>query len=73
MRIGYNIKIIVDANRGGKPHSLNRMFNLYPANTKGCFDVDSTSFERYGCQMDAGTTLCAYWQDTMRICTTFVI
>ena len=33
----------------------------YPANTRRCFDVDSTSFERYGCQMDVETTLCAYW------------
>ena len=27
------------------------------ANTRRCFDVDSTSFERYGRQMDVETTL----------------
>ena len=35
------------------------MFSVYPANTRRCFDVDSTSFERYGRQMDVETTLCA--------------
>ena len=30
--------------------------------TRRCFDVDSTSFERYGRQMDVETTLCAYWE-----------
>ena len=35
--------------------------NELPANTRRCFDVDSTSFERYGRQMDVETTLCAYW------------
>ena len=35
--------------------------NKYPANTRRCFDVDSTSFERYGRQMDVQTTLCVYW------------
>ena len=29
-------------------------------NTRRYFDVDSTSFERYGRQMDVKTTLCAY-------------
>ena len=32
-----------------------------PAITRRWFDVDSTSFERYGRQMDVETTLCAYW------------
>ena len=32
-------------------------FRLYRANTRRCFDVDSTSFERYGRQMDVETTL----------------
>ena len=32
-----------------------------PPNTKRCFDVDSTSFERYRRQMDVEATLCAYW------------
>ena len=39
------------------PHN----FRSFPANTRRCFDVDSTSFERYGRQMDVETTLCAYW------------
>ena len=30
-----------------------------PANTRRCFDVVSTLFERYGRQMDVETTLCA--------------
>ena len=33
----------------------------FPANTRRCFDVDSTLFKRYGRQMDVDTTLCAYW------------
>ena len=33
-----------------------------PASTRRCFDVDSTSFERYGRQMDVEKTLCAYWK-----------
>ena len=32
-----------------------------PAYTRRCFDVVSTSFYRYGRQMDVETTLCAYW------------
>ena len=32
-----------------------------PDNTRRCFDVVSTSFDRYGRQMDVETTLCAYW------------
>ena len=37
-----------------------------PDNTRRCFDVDSTSFYRYGrqIQMDVETTLCAYWDAT---------
>ena len=30
--------------------------------SRRCFDVVSTSFERYGRQMDVETTLCAYWE-----------
>ena len=30
-----------------------------PANTRRCFDAVSTSFDRYGRQMDVETTLCA--------------
>ena len=30
--------------------------------TGRCFDVRSTSFERYGHQMDVETMLCAYWE-----------
>ena len=33
--------------------------NVNPANTRRCFDVDLTSFDRYGRQMDVETTLCA--------------
>ena len=33
--------------------------NGFPANTRHCFDVVLTSFERYGRQMDVETTLCA--------------
>ena len=32
-----------------------------PANTRRCFDIDLTSFERYGRQIDV-ETLCAYWE-----------
>ena len=33
----------------------------FPVNTRRYLDVDSTSFERYGRQMDFKTTLCVYW------------
>ena len=48
-----------------------RAFRSSLANTRRCFDVDSTSFERYGRQMDVvETTLCAYWEgDSSVICT----
>ena len=36
-----------------------------PVNTRRCFDVDSTLFERYRRQMDVKTTLCAYWESTI--------
>ena len=32
-----------------------------PVNTKRHMDVDLTSFERYGRQMNVKITLCAYW------------
>ena len=32
-----------------------------PTNTRRCFDVNSTSFERYGRQIDVEATLCVYW------------
>ena len=42
--------------------------NTNPANTRRCFDVNSTSFERYERQMDVETTLCAYWEiDLFRV------
>ena len=45
-------------------HAKESFFDYVPAYTRRCFDVDSTSFERYGRQMDVETTLCAYW-DTL--------
>ena len=39
---------------------------LNPANTRRCFDVNSTSGERYGRQLDVETTLCDYWERAPR-------
>ena len=41
--------------------SVKSEFYHCPANTRRCFDVDSTSFERYRRQIDVESTLCAYW------------
>ena len=40
-------------------HTYNSYHNY---DTRRCFDVNLTSFERYGRQMDVETTLCAYWE-----------
>ena len=37
----------------------------FPDNTRRCFDSVSTSFDRYGRQMDVETRLCAYWVKTV--------
>ena len=41
-------------------------FNVYPANTRRCFDEFATSFKRFGRQMDVETTLCAYCVQTKK-------
>ena len=47
--------------RGGS--SLFFGFSRYfPVDTRRYLDVDLTSFERYGRQMDVKTSLCAYWK-----------
>ena len=37
------------------------MYNGIPVRTQRCFDVHTTSFQRYGRCMDVKTTSCAYW------------
>ena len=43
------------------------LINMNPDNTRRYLDVNPTSFERYGRQMDVKTTLCAYWERSNEI------
>ena len=39
-----------------------------PVRTQRCFDVHTTSFQRYGRCMNVKTTSCAYWESLLYIC-----
>ena len=45
---------------------FNKLTKGKDANTRRYLDVDLTTFERYGRQMDVKTTLCAYWETPKR-------
>ena len=50
-----------------KAQNKKRKLITYPDNTRRWFDVVSTSFDRYGRQMNVETTLCAYWVLILKI------